>query len=752
MVERHIARSPIEGGGGRGDGPDKARDEFFSEAQELVESLGRDLVGLDEGLRKGQVDAELVNEVFRGVHTLKGLSGLFGATRVAGLSHQLEDALDDLRLGRIDLTTSVLDLLFQAVSLYTRLLVAEKGEAPEPIAEVDALLSAFSALSSRRAGARPATVAQYDLAPGLFGVLTEYEEHRLRTTIQQGLGLHRIRVRFSLSTIDSALDELKASAKPHGEIITYLPTGTGVDAETIELEILLASNEPIDKLRAVLAGPNLSIEEVARRTIASDRPSLPAPPPSLEAPQPASPSNAPPARGVGPPEEAGGRTAMASVSPPAPARGAPLTAEMSLRSITQTVRVDIRKLDTLMTIVGELAIVKTAIARLSDRARNRAVSSREIAIELQRLNRSFERQLAQMQGGILEVRMVPLGQAFDKLARIVRQLSREHGKDVRLVATGAETEIDKLIVEELSDPLMHMIRNAIDHGIEAREERLRVGKPTVGTIALNAFQKGNQVVIEVEDDGAGMDPAALVDAAIRRGVVSAEEAQELAVRDVFALVFMPGFTTKEVATDLSGRGVGLDVVKTNIAKLGGVVDIASDLGIGTKMTITLPITLAIINVLLVDIGGRPFAIPLASVEEAMALDEAHVRAIESREVLTVRGASLPICRLERLFGMQPRAGSKGRAFVVIAQVADRRLGLVVDDLVGQRDIVIKPLGKSLSRTRGFAGATELGDQRVALVLDVAALIEEVLATGETRFLVHGEAQESSRRRAPQRRA
>ncbi len=739
----------VEGAGGRGEGPDKARDEFFSEAQELVEALGRDLVGLDEGLRRGQVDAELVNEVFRGVHTLKGLSGLFGATRVAGLSHQLEDALDDLRLGRLELTTGVLDLLFQAVSLYTRLLVAEKGEAPEPVAEVDALLGAFSDLSARREGARTGTVAQYDLDPGIFGVLTEYEEHRLRTTIQQGLGLHRIRVRFSLATIDSALDELKASARPHGEIITYLPTGSGVDAETIELEILLASNEPVEALRAVLAGPNLSIEEVARRPKSSDRPALSAPPPSLQSP----PLPAPDAAGSMPPgpDEVGAKVAIASVPPPGTPRGVAPTGEMSLRSITQTVRVDIRKLDTLMTIVGELAIVKTAIARLSDRARNRAVGSREIAIELQRLNRSFERHLAQMQGGILEVRMVPLGQAFDKLARIVRQLSREHGKDVRLVATGAETEIDKLIVEELSDPLMHMIRNAIDHGIEPREERLRVGKPAVGTIALNAFQKGNQVVIEVEDDGAGMDPAVLLGAAIRRGVVSAEEAQELAPRDVFALVFMPGFTTKQVATDLSGRGVGLDVVKTNIAKLGGVVDIASDVGIGTKMTITLPITLAIINVLLVDIGGRPFAIPLASVEEAMALDEAHVRAIESREVLTVRGASLPICRLERLFGMQPRGHGRGRAFVVIAQVADRRLGLVVDELVGQRDIVIKPLGKSLSRTRGFAGATELGDQRVALVLDVAALIEEVLATGETRFLVHGDA-EPGRRRAPQRRA
>jgi len=300
--------------------------EIISAPQELVDALGRDLVGLDECLRKGQVDPELVNEVFRGVHTLKGLSGLFGATRVAGLSHQLEDALDDLRLGRIDLTTRVLDLLFQAVSLYTRLLVAEKGDAPEPVAEVDALLVAFSEVSARRGAPQTATVAQYDLDPGIFGVLTEYEEHRLRTTIQQGLGLHRIRVRFSLATIDSALDELKASAKPHGEIITYLPTGTGLDAETIELEILLASNEPIDALRAALAGPNLSIEEVARRPRSSERPSLPASPPPME-PRPSTP--APPVAGSVPPApDAAAGGAIASVSPPPGPRGLAPTGEM----------------------------------------------------------------------------------------------------------------------------------------------------------------------------------------------------------------------------------------------------------------------------------------------------------------------------------------------------------------------------------------------------------------------------------------
>jgi len=726
-------------GGGR-EGGDKARDEFLSEAQELVDGLGRDLLQLDEGLKRGRVDAELINDVFRAVHTLKGLSGLFGATRMAGLSHELEDVLDDLRLGRVELSPGVLDMLFQAVTLYGRILAVESGEGEEPAPEVEQLLVALGELSQRRAGGGGAgVVAQYELDPGLLGVLTEYEEHRLRANIQRGQSLYRIRVRFSLSTIDSALDDLKAKARPHGEIITYLPTGSGADIDTVELEILMASRAGLELLRSAITGPNIGIEQVRRRSPAA--PSFP--PPIQTSPPPAVRESLAPAsvtsretssvRVGRDPAEPKQTPSLVPALPKAPGQ-AGAGRELSLRSVSQTVRVDIRKLDRLMTVVGELAIVKTAIANLAERARGRVVEARELAVELARLNRTFERHLAQMQSGILEVRMVPLGQAFDKLARVVRQISREHAKEVNLVITGAETEIDKLIVEELSDPLMHMIRNAIDHGIETRDERLRVAKPPVGTIALNAFQKGNHVVIEVEDDGRGMDPEALLAIAVQRGVVTQEEARELGPREVLALVFMPGFTTKEIATDLSGRGVGLDVVKTNISRLGGVVDITSDLGIGTKMTITLPITLAIIHVLLVEIGARLFAIPLANVDEAIALDETQVRTVEGREVLTVRGASLPICRLGRLFGVPAVERERAREFVVIAQVGNRRLGFGVDELVGQQDIVIKPLGKSLAKVRGFAGATELGDQRVALVIDVAALIEEVLAPAETRYL------------------
>lgn len=771
------------------DEADKAREEFFSEAQELVDGLGRDLLTLDAVVRQGGADVDLVNDVFRAVHTLKGIAGLFGAARMSGLSHELEDVLDDLRLGRVELGPRVMDLLFQAVELYSRLLAAEKGDAPEPVAEVEGLLVSLGQLTQHRGGGGVGLVAQYDLDPGLLGVLTEYEEHRLRTNIQSGLSLYRIRVRFSLATIDSALDDLKAKARPHGEIITYLPTGAGGDIETIELEILMASQAGLDILRGAIEGPHVSVEEVRRRgrgpvpvSVAppathtsllppppGQSPSVPPPPLPRPAAPGGPPGGVPSSQGVSRPRgEPAGAPSSAPFSPPAPRTvrhlsvpppaptgvqpagpasvmaipPAALSRDASLRSVSQTVRVDIRKLDRLMTVVGELAIVRSAMARLEARVRGRP-ELREVGLEIQRLHRSFDRHLDQMQGGILEVRMVPLGQAFDKLARVVRQISREHDKQVNLVVTGAETEIDKLIVEELSDPLMHMIRNAIDHGIEPREERLRHGKPPVGTIALNAFQKGNQVVIEVEDDGAGMDPQLLVEAAVRRGLVTDEEASEMTPREILGLVFVPGFTTKEIVTEVSGRGVGLDVVKTNIAKLGGIVDITSEVLIGTKMTITLPITLAIISVLMVEVSGRSYAVPLASVDEAIALDEGQVRVVEGREILTVRGQSLPICRLAALFGMEEgpqtsRLGRMTKAFAVVAKVGGRRLGFVVDRLVGQEDIVIKALGKSLKDVRGFAGATELGDQRVALVLDVATLLEEVLTGDQGRLLAASE--------------
>ncbi|HLM72837.1 MAG TPA: chemotaxis protein CheA, partial [Polyangiaceae bacterium] len=696
--------------------------------------------------------------------------------------------LDNLRLGRADLSPPVIVLLFRSVELYGRILQSETEGRDLPMPEFDELVRQLSA--NTRGGQSPSSPGQYELDPSLLAVLTEYEEHRLRTNIAQGMTLYRLRVQFQLATIDNALDELKVTAKPYGEIITYLPTGAGADAESIELDILMASRSTIDELRAALGASGVEVEEVPRRPAGPDvgpRVSTPPPAPSTAnahthhggAPQTPPPSLATPSQATA--------SELPRVEPPKAEIG-------TIKAVAQTVRVDIHKLDRLMNIVGELAIVCTSLGRMVEELRATR-ADRELASNLHRLQRAFDRYLDSMQQGILEVRMVPLGQVFDRLARVVRQISREAEKNVNLVITGAETEVDKLIVEELSDPLMHMMRNAIDHGIERREERMAVGKAETGTIALTAFQKGNHVVIEIEDDGRGIPTDKLLEAAIRRGILSPYDARVISKREILNLVFLPGITTKAEVSTLSGRGVGMDVVKTNISKLGGVIDLQSENGIGTKVTITLPITLAIISALIVRIADRLFAIPLANVQEAIVLDETTVRIIDGREVVTLRGNTLQLCYLARLFGLNPSirmpnvspaggvarsleapanqrsfggmSGSTGgsgggggmpsmstsvghrkdartvfdsrrspnpsmrismtRQYIVVTAVGSRRLGLVVDTLIGEQDVVIKALGASLKDVRGFAGATELGDQRLALVLDTPALIEEMHA-------------------------
>jgi two-component system chemotaxis sensor kinase CheA len=691
--------------------PDKAREEFFSEANELVEALSRNLLSLDARMKSGMEDPALINEAFRAVHTLKGLAGLFGAKRISTLSHRLEDVLDGLRLGKLPLTAEVLDLLFRAVEVYGAALGAERSRSDDPLTQVDDLMDRFARLGSAQP-AEQSPLARFDLDPAMLAVLTEYEEHRLRTCVAQRLLLYRVRVDFELATIDKALEDIKTRAKVHGEVITYLPTGATTSVDTIELDLLLASASPFAVLEADLGGPNVNILAIPTK----------GPPAQSLTPEPR--RETVPRASFEPLQAVPREPSLSERPPDAPDHAA------QLRAVAQTVRVDIRKLDALMNVVGELAIVKNALGRLAERIR--AEGSRQLGSELHSIQRSFDRRLGEMQNGILEVRMVPLGQVFDRLARVVRQIGRETGKDIRLVITGAETEIDKLIVEELSDPLMHVIRNAIDHGIEIAEERVRVGKPLAGTIALNAFQKGNHVVIEVEDDGHGIDEAAIISRAVELGKVHLDEIEQLARSEILNLVFLPGLSTRDEPGDYSGRGVGMDVVKTNISKLGGVIDLHSEAEIGTKLTITLPVTLAIVSALLVRIAGRPFAMPLTSVAEAITLDESQVRVVDGREVMTLRGVTLPICRLARVFGLSRLPGTiePRRNYVVVATLGARRLGFAVDDLQGQQDIVIKPLGKSLTHVRGFSGATELGDQRVALVLDPAALIEEMLRGSE----------------------
>lgn len=696
---------------------ERAKEEFFSEGQELVEILSRSLLALDEALADERDEPGLVNEAFRAVHTFKSLAGIFGAKTLANLSHRLEDALDEVRLGRLALTRELLDVLFHAVEMYWQLLAYEREAAGGAIPDVDVVLERLARIRPDTASAK--LEQQLDFDTGLLSVLTEYEEHRLRISVAAGLELFKVRVRFDLATIDKDLEEIKNKAKPLGEVITYLPTGEMASADAIELDLLLASSSPLGVLQEVLGGPNTSIEPIVRRPdkAVPVRISMMSGPMT---PAPAAMTTDPTRTTAAPPSLVEGTAARPSLGAPA--------AKVGMRSVSRSVRVDIRKLDLLMNAVGELAIVKSALARIGEQVRSDG--DRRLGSELQRLQRSFDRRLLELQEGILEVRMVPLSQMFERLTRAVRQISRDVGKDIRFVVTGGETEIDKLIVEELSDPLMHIVRNAIDHGIEQLDRRMAIGKPRAGTIVLNAYQKGNHVVVEVEDDGGGVNAKYLVERAVSLGKLSSEDARQLTRKDVLALMFLPGLSTRQEATDFSGRGVGMDVVKTNIGRLGGVIDLESEANIGTKITVTLPITLAIVSALLVHVAGRLYALPLNSVSEAMVLDRQSIRVVDGKEVQSLRGASLPLCHLRRLFRLStPEEPAK--EFVVVATIGSRRLGLVVDDLLGQQNIVIKALGPTLSSVRGFSGATELGDQRLALVLDIASIIEEVLSGTES---------------------
>ncbi len=662
----------------------KALADFISEAQETIDALGRDLMRLDgEG---EDPDPDLLNAVFREAHSLKGLSSMFGVERMARLAHTLEDLLDDVRMGRRGLDRAATDLLLEAPEVFSRIIgEVAKGAPPRTADAAARLTDRLRAREARRAPAAHDALDALALGPEVRRVLTEYEEHRLRSAAGKGLGVFRVKVRFELASFDADLSALSARLKKIGEVVSILPSSEARDPQAIAFELLVASTAAPDAIRRA-AGSGASVEAVERR----GGPAAADPGPALS---------------------------------PVPGRRAEEAA--SLRSASQAVRVDIRKLDRLMLSVGELVLVKSSLRSIAERLKAEG-GDPALAGELQRANRTLERRLDELQAGILEVRMVPLEQVFEKLARMVRKLAREIGKEVELDVSGGEVELDKLIVEELSDPLMHLIRNAIDHAIEAPEQRVGRGKPRAGQVRLSAAQKGNHVQIVVEDDGAGIDEDRIREVAVQRGLATARSAGELSRRDVMNLIFVPGFSTARQVTALSGRGVGMDVVKNNVANLSGIIDLQTERGRGTRFEITLPVTLAIVRALVVAVSGRTYAVPLNSVLELIEVRARDVRTLSTREVISVRGTTLPLVRLGRFFAI-PGAVSPDPFFVVVVGLAQERLGVAVDELVGQQDIVVKPLGPHLQGVRGIAGATDLGTRRAVLVLDVGSIIEDVVS-------------------------
>ncbi len=674
----------------------RATREFVSEVEEILDRMRADLADLADARAGGRLDPELANRLFRSAHSLKGIAGMFGFEGVSELAHHMEDILDGLRMGRLPPGAPALSLLDEGVELVAGLLDSEGGDhAAGAAAQVHSLIARIVAALV----VEPAPAAA-DVLDGIdatvLRALTEYEEHRLRESLRSGRAIHLVEASFEILCFEEGLSELTRAVREVGEVLSTLPAPGDSPDSQIRFSLLVATDCDATALGACIDVPNATV-----RAMCAGR-SDPSPSPNqatdsavlAELPRAAPLADAARAEGGGDLE--------------------------SLKSISDTVRVDIRKLDELMNLVGELVIQRGAIGALADRLLADPATAR-VGRELSKVHKALERRLADLQAGVLEVRMVPLRQVFEKLSRVVRRLRRDLGRDVRLEIRGGDTELDKLIVEQLADPLMHVVRNAFDHAIESREERSAAGKPAEGSIRLEAVPRGNHVVIEVADDGRGIDPDAVQQRACALGLV--ERDTVLSRAEILDLIFAPGLSTSASVTETSGRGVGMDVVRENVTALGGLVRVDSQLGRGTTIVFTLPITLAIIRALTVGVADQRFAIPLTTVLETMLVDAAAIQRSEGREFLNLRGEPLALRRLHTEFGLAAPAPGARQA-VVIVGLGDLRLGLLVDRLETQQDAVIKPIQGPVRSIRGIAGATELGDLGTVLVLDVASLVED----------------------------
>jgi len=652
---------------------DRSIKDFLAEAEDILETANQALLSLENALGAGRTDPDVLNALFRSVHSFKGLAGMFGLKAPSDITHKLEFLLDELRLGKVALGRQALDVVLETLALIGRLVQQVAARQPNEdispaVERIDAVLKAKPTAAEGRS-----LLEQIELDRGILQVLTEYEEYRLKENIRERTNLFMVKAAYELADFEAGIKSLNETLKKNGEIICTLPTA-GAQGSGIGFTMVIGTEKDLSALTAALALPNVTVEPVAYRLGAKA-------------------------------EEAKPEAA-------------------TLKSVGNTVRVDIFRLDSLMNTVGEMHLTKNIIGRIVKELRQ-VQGYTGISVELHKAHKNLERKLNELQEGILEVRMVPIGQIFTRLSSVVRKYAKDVGKDIDLQLQGEETELDKLMIEDLADPLMHLIRNAIDHGIEAPEVRRRLGKPEQGSVRLTAFPRGNHVVITVEDDGAGISAEVILAKAVQKGILESDHGLDPVIdrKDILDLIFLPGFTTRDTVTEISGRGVGMDVVKKNVSRLSGMIDIETEPGVGAKFTLTLPITLAIIKALIVEAAGQVFAIPLNAVLEILQVTTDQVRTVETREVIAIREDTVPLLRLTRAFSL-PEEQRAGSFYVILVGLAERRLGIVVDGLKDQQEIVIKPLGKRLAEIPGIAGATELGDKRgVVLVLDVESLIE-----------------------------
>ncbi|WP_154452979.1 chemotaxis histidine kinase/response regulator CheAY2 [Helicobacter pylori] len=651
-------------------------EDFLIEAFEMNEQLDQDLVELEHNPE----DLDLLNRIFRVAHTIKGSSSFLNLNILTHLTHNMEDVLNRARKGEIKITPDIMDVVLRSIDLMKTLLVTirdtgsdanngKENEIEEAVKQLQAITS--QNLEGAKEGTKEAPKKE------------NQEEAKKENTEENQENKAK-----SPTAANPASDNPLADEPD----LDY----TNMSAEEVEAEIerLLNKRQEADKERRAQkkqeAKPK---QEVAPQTEIS----------KTETPKTETPK--------APKTETKAKTKADTEENKAPSIG-----------VEQTVRVDVRRLDHLMNLIGELVLGKNRLIRIYSDVEER-YDGEKFLEELNQVVSSISAVTTDLQLAVMKTRMQPVGKVFNKFPRMVRDLSRELGKSIELIIEGEETELDKSIVEEIGDPLIHIIRNSCDHGIEPLEERRRLNKPETGKVQLSAYNEGNHIVIKISDDGKGLDPVMLKEKAIEKGVISERDAEGMSDREAFNLIFKPGFSTAKVVSNVSGRGVGMDVVKTNIEKLNGIIEIDSEVGVGTTQKLKIPLTLAIIQALLVGVQEEYYAIPLSSVLETVRISQDEIYTVDGKSVLRLRDEVLSLVRLSDIFKVDAILESNSDVYVVIIGLADQKIGVIVDYLIGQEEVVIKSLGYYLKNTRGIAGATVRGDGKITLIVDVGAMMD-----------------------------
>ncbi|MFP6228689.1 chemotaxis histidine kinase/response regulator CheAY2 [Helicobacter pylori] len=640
-------------------------EDFLIEAFEMNEQLDQDLVELEHNPE----DLDLLNRIFRVAHTIKGSSSFLNLNILTHLTHNMEDVLNRARKGEIKITPDIMDVVLRSIDLMKTLLVTIRDTGSDTNNgkenEIEEAVKQLQAITSQNLEGAKETSGT-----------TEAPQKEAKEEAKEEIKENKT------PTAENPASDNPLADEPD---LDY----ANMSAEEVEAEIerLLNKRQEADKERRAQK------KQEAKQEVTPTKE-----PPKTETPK-------------APKAETKAKAKADTEENKAPSIG-----------VEQTVRVDVRRLDHLMNLIGELVLGKNRLIRIYNDVEER-YDGEKFLEELNQVVSSISAVTTDLQLAVMKTRMQPVGKVFNKFPRMVRDLSRELGKSIELIIEGEETELDKSIVEEIGDPLIHIIRNSCDHGIEPLEERRRLNKPETGKVQLSAYNEGNHIVIKISDDGKGLDPVMLKEKAIEKGVISERDAEGMSDREAFNLIFKPGFSTAKVVSNVSGRGVGMDVVKTNIEKLNGIIEIDSEVGVGTTQKLKIPLTLAIIQALLVGVQEEYYAIPLSSVLETVRISQDEIYTVDGKSVLRLRDEVLSLVRLSDIFKVDAILESNSDVYVVIIGLADQKIGVIVDYLIGQEEVVIKSLGYYLKNTRGIAGATVRGDGKITLIVDVGAMMD-----------------------------